>query len=303
MNAAKKPNLFIVGAPKCGTTAMAHYLSLHPDIFVPKLKEPHYFMRDDMPIKGALSYTDYISLYADAETHNYLVDASVWYLYGKKSIKNIFNYNPSSKIIAMLRNPCEMTQSMHQQSFIGRSEDIKNFEQAWFITDNRKRNQNIPKQCAEPSILYYDEIAKYGEQLERLYQYFDKDNVLVIFYDDFKNDTKKTHQTVLEFLSLQCILLSDYKVINKRKEVRSIFLRNITRRYPRSMVKLIRSVKSTFNINFSLNILPRLRKLNQKETKPPAISNKLRLAIINNYRNDIQKLEKLTGANLKTWLE
>lgn len=40
------PNFFIVGAPKCGTTAWATYLSNHPDIFVPKAKEPHFFTTD-----------------------------------------------------------------------------------------------------------------------------------------------------------------------------------------------------------------------------------------------------------------
>ncbi|HEX2249085.1 MAG TPA: sulfotransferase domain-containing protein, partial [Gemmatimonadales bacterium] len=44
--AAKKPNFFIVGAPKCGTTALYEYLRLHPHVFMPELKEPHFFAKD-----------------------------------------------------------------------------------------------------------------------------------------------------------------------------------------------------------------------------------------------------------------
>jgi len=43
MNYQRKPNFFIVGAPKCGTTALHTYLGQHPDIFVSEPKEPNYF--------------------------------------------------------------------------------------------------------------------------------------------------------------------------------------------------------------------------------------------------------------------
>jgi hypothetical protein len=38
-----KPNFFIVGAPKCGTTPLYEYLKDHPNVFMPQLKEPHFF--------------------------------------------------------------------------------------------------------------------------------------------------------------------------------------------------------------------------------------------------------------------
>jgi hypothetical protein len=37
---ARKPNFFIVGAPKCGTTALSEYLRSHPDVFFSSPKEP-----------------------------------------------------------------------------------------------------------------------------------------------------------------------------------------------------------------------------------------------------------------------
>ena len=40
------PDFYIVGAAKCGTTALYEYLSGHPSVFMPKLKEPHFFAHD-----------------------------------------------------------------------------------------------------------------------------------------------------------------------------------------------------------------------------------------------------------------
>jgi hypothetical protein len=43
--ARRGPDFFIVGAPKCGTTAMAAYLSSHPEVFMAR-KEMHCFGSD-----------------------------------------------------------------------------------------------------------------------------------------------------------------------------------------------------------------------------------------------------------------
>lgn len=42
------PNLVVVGAPKCGTTSLYHYLKQHPEVYVPTRKELHYFTREQL---------------------------------------------------------------------------------------------------------------------------------------------------------------------------------------------------------------------------------------------------------------
>ena len=61
----KVPNLFIVGAPKCGTTFLYHYLKKHPDIYFPDFKEPHFFGSDLNRRNGAynLSLNEYKNLF------------------------------------------------------------------------------------------------------------------------------------------------------------------------------------------------------------------------------------------------
>ena len=47
--ADRKPNFLIVGAAKSGTTALAEYLRQHPDIYIPEIKEPRYFISEIIP--------------------------------------------------------------------------------------------------------------------------------------------------------------------------------------------------------------------------------------------------------------
>jgi tetratricopeptide (TPR) repeat protein len=41
-----RPDFFIAGAAKSGTTALFEYLSRHPSVFIPSIKEPNFFCTD-----------------------------------------------------------------------------------------------------------------------------------------------------------------------------------------------------------------------------------------------------------------
>lgn len=80
----KTPNFFIVGAPKCGTTAVYTYLSTHPDIFFPeRAKEPHHFNTDMPGFRWYPEKDSYMALFASAEAQAASIrgEASVQYLF------------------------------------------------------------------------------------------------------------------------------------------------------------------------------------------------------------------------------
>ena len=41
------PNFLVLGAQKAGTTSLHKYLAQHPEIFMSREKEPHYFSLGD----------------------------------------------------------------------------------------------------------------------------------------------------------------------------------------------------------------------------------------------------------------
>ena len=83
------PNFFIVGAPKCGTTALYEYLRAHPNVFMPELKEPHFFAKDLGGYPRIKTLEAYRELFeARAAQHLAVGEASVYYLRSAVAIRN-----------------------------------------------------------------------------------------------------------------------------------------------------------------------------------------------------------------------
>ncbi len=215
-----KPNFFIVGAPRCGTTALSEYLGAHPDIFISTPKEPHYFAKD-LGEKCRFSQTleDYLSLFRDVnESYIALGEASVFYLYSSVALQEIKNFNPDAKLIAMIRNPVDLVYSLHAQWLYIKAEDQLNFENAWRLQASRRQGQNIPTDCSRcPEVLQYAEIAKLGSQIKKLLKVFPRSQVLVIRLDELASSPQKTYEKVLEFLNVTSDNRNSFHVSNNRK--------------------------------------------------------------------------------------
>ena len=87
----RKPDFFIVGAGRCGTTALYEYLRAHPRIFMPAVKEPRFFA-DDMPglMNRVASLPEYLRLFRGARPEHLAVgEASPQYVYSSTAIGNI----------------------------------------------------------------------------------------------------------------------------------------------------------------------------------------------------------------------
>ncbi len=235
----KKPNLFIVGEPKCGTTSLHEYLGQHPDIFMCDPKEPGHFAMDLQ--KEKYDYTGayfnkfiraerYLQLFKDAKDEKVVGEGSTAYLVSKVAAKLIYEFNPSAKIIIMLRNPVDLLYSFHSQLVVNFDEPVKDFKKAILLEKERRKGKNIPKACRRPSLLYYSERAKFTEHINRFMKYFPRNQIKFIIYDDFKKDTKKTYLDVLDFLGVRQDFIPEFEIINPNKETRLALPRKIVMR-------------------------------------------------------------------------
>src|SRR5271170_3647810 len=108
------PEFFIIGAPKCGTTSLALYLARHRQIFIPTIKEPHYFLTDLRRPGRVSNQRSYETLFKRAGAHHRISgEASVFYLLSRAAVPNILCFNPHAKFIVMVRSPLEMVVSLH----------------------------------------------------------------------------------------------------------------------------------------------------------------------------------------------
>ena len=117
MSEIRKPNLFIVGAPKCGTTAWYHYLQHHKDISFSEAKEPHYFCTDFPNFRWAKTEEEYLKLFADLPDSKYIGEASVMYLYSEEAIHRVREFNPDAKVMVFIRAYESFFASYHSQLF------------------------------------------------------------------------------------------------------------------------------------------------------------------------------------------
>lgn len=208
------PHFFIVGAPKCGTTSMAQYLNQHPDIFVLR-GEPHFFGTDLEYNSPRLTPARYRALCRSTGGKPVCGDRSTWYLFSRNAAREIHAHNPHALIIAMLRNPAEMIHSLHAHHFQrGLRDDIEDLEAALAAEPDRRLGNRIPANVRFPESLYYSEIPRYSEQLQRYFDAFGRERVQVILFDDLKQAPARVYARTLDFLGVESGFRPDFDVHN-----------------------------------------------------------------------------------------
>jgi len=229
----KNPNLFIVGAPKSGTTFLYYYLKQHPDIYFPNFKEPHFFGSDLIRRNGAynLSLDEYQDLF---KTDKKIIgEASTFYIFSKDAPEEIYNFNPKAKIIIMLRDLVDLVHSLHSQFVFSGDEVIEDFTQALELEDSRLSGNRIPNQTTVVNKLFYtSNILSLPRSIKSFIRYFGRENIKFIDLDDIKKNPKKVYFETLEFLNIDSNFnIPDFKVINKNKTYKSKTIRDFIKKY------------------------------------------------------------------------
>jgi len=209
-----KPNLFIVGAMKCGTTAWYEYLRSHPDIFMSARKEPSYFAFDVPHWRHVKTEEEYSALFAGSGAAKVIGEASTTYLFSKTAAKALRDYSPSAKILIFLRDQEEYLPSLHNQFLAEFSEDIIDFETAWKLSGRRPPG-TIPPACVEPRTLDYAAMGRFDEQVQRYFDAFPPDQIRLFWFRDWVEDPRSTYREILSFLGLDDDGRADFQPANK----------------------------------------------------------------------------------------
>lgn len=291
-----KPNFFIIGAPKCGTSAMANFLGLHQQIFISHPKEINFF-NTDLKIGDIKSLDKYLSIFKKTrKEHLAIGEASTLYLYSAVAIDNILQFNPNAKFIIMLRNPIEMVTSYHAEMLWSGLENIESFEKAWYSRNNGCDDFNVGYACKDISLLRYNSVCKLGLQVDRLLKKVDRKNIYFSIYDDILANHKAECKKILNFLGVESETNFELNKINISKKYKSRFFRQLvwllgrTRQY----IKLPHSTEKIINL---------IHQVNSMTNDHQNISYELKLELINAFQDDIVKLETNLGRNFSHWLE
>jgi hypothetical protein len=203
------PDFFIVGHPKCGTTALYEMLRAHPQIYMPELKEP-WFLASDMrprfqPPRSAPpleTLQEYLALFSGAEPQQRAGEASSSYLLSHTAAGEIAELCPDARIIAILREPASFLRSLHMQLLRTHVESEKDLGRAIELERSRRAGKKVPRRSHRPQLLMYSDHVRYVEQLERYRAVLPSEQLLVLIYDDFRLDNEGTVRSVLRFLGV-----------------------------------------------------------------------------------------------------
>jgi hypothetical protein len=204
------PDFFIVGHHKSGTSALYEMLKAHPQVYLPAQKEPR-FMASDMrerfrqPREHPHPQTldEYLALFAGAPPQLRAGDASATYLWSRTAAERIAELQPAARIIAILREPASFLFSLHMTYLRAHVESEKDFERALALEAERREGRRIPRRSHLPQLLLYSDHVRYVEQLRRYSAHFPPEQLLVLIYDDFRDDNAGTLRRVLRFLEIE----------------------------------------------------------------------------------------------------
>ena len=295
-----RPNFFIVGAPKCGTTALHSALSDHPEIFLSPNKEPHFFARDLRVGSGwcVRDEADYLGLFSERVSETQIGEASPWYLFSKTAAQEIHDFQPNAKILILLRDPVDLIHSVHLQHLNTANEDLMHLHDALAAEAERARGERIPARAPFPDCLAYRSIGRLTEQVNRYLELFGAQQVKVLLLDDLRADERSYLHDVCHFLGVDEKVeltfgrrnpsrdLTAVDLMLKRLHYKTRFIPNLQRRIPKAIKAIYRN---------AVRVLPAAR--------PTGISNELYTELADELRGDVAQLAELIGRDLSAWCQ
>lgn len=304
------PDFFLVGAPRCGTTALSRYLTRNPQICFSRPKEPHYFVRTDyIPDTDELNrdYLDRCFAHATS-SHRALGEGSVSYLYAPKAIERILHFNPKAKFIVQVRDPVRMLPSYHLRMQFLLQEEEADFTTAWGLEPARRRGKQIPKRCLDPRLIIYSEVASFGAQIEQLFKITGREQTHVIVFDDFASDTLGVYRRLLEFLEVEDDGQTEFERRFESQMYRYRWLQEILFVPATSDGKIVgtlqqRARKYNPDGTKKMSWVKRLTRLNKVPKKPEPLTPQMTDIVRETLRPDIQLLSRLLDRDLSHWTD
>lgn len=313
---------FIVGAPRCGTTTMALWLRAHPQVLFPFVKEPHYFWQHDLRglDKGEFRRKiehDYLNhFFSDPQPgQTSAADCSVSYLYAPEQLEPVLELWPDSRFVVGVRDPLTLLRSLHNRLIFTGDENLRRFEDAWDAIPDRLAGRRIPWSTIEPRWLRYDEAARYGTYVERLFAAVGRERCMVMVFDDLVADPERQHRQLIDFAGLRPVPPSDLRPQREGKGVRWLLLQQLLKRPPRALLPYLASTgyRGRFDKEAAKRIgkaapaktaalRKRVLEWNRIRDEKRPIPLSLQREIRARYQGEVDKLAALIGRDLSHWL-
>jgi hypothetical protein len=285
-----RPNFFIAGAAKAGTTALHATLQQHPDIFMSAIKEPGFFSPDvSIPTSWNADPAAYLALFEAAGAAKIRGESSPAYLYSDQASARIAEFAPDAKILIVLRNPVDVIVATYAEARKWGIEPERSIQAA--LTAARHDRPAIHRPGG--AWLRYFDVVGFADQVERYLACFPRSRLHIARYDDLVTDAGAFLRSVLNFLDVQPFSLTPGRH-NPTHSYRSAVLQRLLMR-PFADASAAadqqphRLRRWLLSLNYTVN--------------PPRAPDTLRAALTDEFAGDIQRLAQLADLDLAGWLK
>lgn len=288
------PNFFVVGAQKAGTTSLHHYLSEHPEIYLPKQKETKFFVEDDRYAKGIADYE--ATYFSEWNGEKAVGEIDPDYMYFEMAIERIAKHFLNPKFIFVLRNPVDRAFSGYLMAY-RRGLEKSSFEEALLLEEQRIKQGYFEN-------LHYSYVQRgfYYRQISRLLDRWDISQMCFLLSEDLMSSPKETLAICCNFLGVSEDFVPTQigKKFHQATVPRSLGVLDFIQgqdSYRRIKQFLRHSVP---NREWRAWIKKQLLALNQKPSDL-SLKEETRLRLAEIYREENFKLAKLINRDLSHW--
>lgn len=202
----RDPDFLIIGAQKCGTTSLFHYLDQHPDLDMSIDKEIHFF---DIHFNKGLDW--YRSQFPKVKPDRITLagEASPYYIFHPLVPKKIAETYPKMRFIVLLRNPVERAFSQFHHERKINTEPIADIKKALAEEPIRNKNaeliliNNIADRHFSHQHHSYIARGMYSQQIRRWLEFFHRDQFLFLKAETFFDEPLAVLSEVYRFLGIR----------------------------------------------------------------------------------------------------
>ncbi len=290
------PSLFLIGAPKCGTTSLAAWLGAHPQLVMSQPKEPNFYAPDVASSPAARCATDYLQLFGPTKPGQIRAEASTSYLRSRVAAGRILADAPAARFVVCLRNPVDMAPSVHGQLVRTGREPISDFETAWRLQERRRAHLPARRPDHNPADWLYADMCRLGDQVARLLEVVPRAQIRFVFLEDLKANPGATYRAVLAFAGVADDGRQDFPALNRRRVPRLAALARASHHAA--------SLRERLGLSRGTGLGARINRLNERAPSPAQrrLSPLMARELTDCFRDDIRQLAHLTGRDLEHWL-
>jgi len=287
-----KPNFFIVGQTRSGTTTLYHHLKQHPDVFIVHTGSGFTLQFFGM-FPTVKTEEEYLKIYSNVKNEKAIGEKNTDTLIDPKSAKQIHQYYPDAKIIINLRNPIDVMLSVHNLMVNAAAvEKITDFEEALAAEETRTMEELKNPGTHDP-FLFYRKTARYVDQVQKYVDVFGLENIHIQIFDDFKKDPLIEFQKICRFLKIDDTFIPVMEHYNKRRISRSKTLQSLVNKTGRTRFRKI--VRKVPKIQNAYNLI------NRPYVNKDQISEGVKMKLKKELKPEIEELSKLIGRDLTFW--